>query len=175
MEQKSSNILFQEVQKARQWWIWLIVLGIGLSSWYSYIRQIIFDSMDEGAASNYLVWGIWILFGLLLPVLFITMKLEVKVTDKGIDIRFFPFLRRTFFPGEIKAAYARKYHPLREYGGWGVRWSPKYGMAYNLSGNKGVQFEFVAGKKLLIGSQKPDEFAAAVTQMRAGANSELGC
>ncbi len=34
--------------------------------------------------------------------------------------------------------YARKYRPIREYGGWGIRYGWN-GRAYSTSGNEGVQ------------------------------------
>ena len=34
--------------------------------------------------------------------------------------------------------------------------------AYNVSGNRGVYLEYSDGKKLLIGSQKPEKFAEAL-------------
>jgi hypothetical protein len=35
-------------------------------------------------------------------------------------------------------------------------------MAYNVSGNRGVQLELVSGKRILIGSQQAEELAAAI-------------
>lgn len=36
------------------------------------------------------------------------------------------------------------------------------GMAYNMHGDMGIQFEFENGKKLLVGSQKTAEFEAII-------------
>jgi TATA-box binding protein (TBP) (component of TFIID and TFIIIB) len=54
---------------------------------------------------------------------------------------------------------------MLEYGGWGIRcgWHGK--KVYNISGNRGVQLVFKNGKRLLIGSQKPDDFANALNLM----------
>jgi hypothetical protein len=38
----------------------------------------------------------------------------------------------------------------------------KNGKAYNISGKRGVQFEFLDGKRLLIGTQKPKELIQAL-------------
>ncbi|MHC4338483.1 MAG: hypothetical protein ACYSTG_11155 [Planctomycetota bacterium] len=67
----------------------------------------------------------------------------------------------------MSECYARTYKPIREYGGWGIRYSFRKGIgrAYNMSGNKGVQLVFKNGKKLLIGSQKPDELAQAINSI----------
>jgi len=101
-------------------------------------------------------------------VLFFILKLETEVRSDGLYVRFYPFhIRFKKFPGENLAEfYARTYKPIREYGGWGIRCSfTGKGRAYNVSGNKGVQLVFTNGKKLLIGSRKPDELAAAIDKM----------
>jgi len=101
-------------------------------------------------------------------VLFFILKLETEVRSDGLYVRFYPFhIHFKKFPGENLAKfYARTYKPIREYGGWGIRCSfTGKGRAYNVSGNKGVQLLFTNGKKLLIGSQKPDELAAAIDKM----------
>jgi hypothetical protein len=54
-----------------------------------------------------------------------------------------------------------KYSPLREFGGWGIRFAPGKKRAYSVSGNKGVELELSDGMHVLIGSQRPEE----LTQM----------
>ena len=55
----------------------------------------------------------------------------------------------------------RTYNPIREYGGWGIRYGLK-SKAYNVHGNHGVQLELLNRKRLLIGSQRSEEFANAL-------------
>ena len=58
----------------------------------------------------------------------------------------------------IVNAYARQYKPLQEYGGWGIRFGfAESGTAYTISGKHGLQLVYDKGKRLLIGTQKPDE------------------
>lgn len=54
---------------------------------------------------------------------------------------------------------ARTYRPLREYGGWGIRWGGKGRMAYNVSGSEGVEVELLDGRTVMVGSRRPDELA----------------
>lgn len=56
---------------------------------------------------------------------------------------------------EIESISVRKYHPIREYGGWGYRtgFGKKSG-AMNVKGNIGIQIVLKNNKKLLIGTQK---------------------
>ena len=59
-----------------------------------------------------------------------------------------PFARRRVALTEIVTAQPRKSNPLREFGGVGLRWTPR-GWAYLVSGNMGVQLELAAGKRIL--------------------------
>jgi len=101
--------------------------------------------------------------------LFWMSKLETQVRSDGLYILFFPFHInfKKFAFEDISEYYAREYRPLLEYGGWGIRYSFS-GKAYNISGKKGLQIIFKNGKRLLIGSQKPQELVAAIDSIIKG-------
>jgi hypothetical protein len=63
---------------------------------------------------------------------------------------------------DLNECFARKYRPILEYGGWGIRCGWKGGRAYNVSGNEGVQLVFKNGKRLLIGSKEAYGLEAAI-------------
>ena len=63
---------------------------------------------------------------------------------------------RKYLWTEIETAEVRKYKPLLEYGGYGIRGFGK-NRALNISGNTGFQLVFKDGRKLLIGTQKGHE------------------
>ena len=95
-------------------------------------------------------------------VLLSLSHLDVDVTDEGVTIAFryvWP-ARRIGFP-EIVGLEVRRYDPLLEYGGWGVRLGPK-GWGYMTSGNEGVQLRLRKGLPVLIGSARPRELEAAI-------------
>ena len=83
----------------------------------------------------------------------------------AVRLRFFPLIRRTIPLTEIQSCEARTYRPIREYGGWGIRWGFS-GMAFNVSGDRGVQLVLAGRKRLLIGSQRADELAAIINEAR---------
>ncbi len=109
-----------------------------------------------------------LLVGIGVPIavtaLFLLLKLETEVRPDGLYVRYFPFHIhfKRFGPEDLSEYYARRYKPIMEYGGWGIRCSLRNGKAYNVSGNRGVQLVLSSGKKLLIGSQKADEFETAI-------------
>ncbi|HQK83615.1 MAG TPA: hypothetical protein PLK24_06690, partial [Atribacter sp.] len=53
------------------------------------------------------------------------------------------------------------YQPLRDYGGWGIRYG-KYGKAYTLSGDIGVQLVTIDQKKILLGTLRPEDMQKAL-------------
>ena len=63
----------------------------------------------------------------------------------------------------IEKAEAHSYSPLRDYGGWGIRYGGK-GKAYNVSGNKGVLLMLKDGKNVLIGSQNHEGLCSAINE-----------
>jgi hypothetical protein len=96
-------------------------------------------------------------------------RLDVDVTDQGVSIAFrylWPTRRIAF--ADIVGIEVRRYNPLLEYGGWGVRLGPQ-GWGYMTSGNVGVQLRLRKGLAVLIGSTRPDELEAAI---RAGVEAQ---
>ncbi|WP_247235674.1 hypothetical protein [Telluribacter sp. SYSU D00476] len=85
-------------------------------------------------------------------------KLETQMNTEGISYRFAPLSKtHTIEWDEVEKAYVREFKPLREYGGWGIRYSFSRGKAYFMKGNKGIQLELKNGKKVLLGTQNPAE------------------
>ncbi len=96
-----------------------------------------------------------------------TIDLRTMVTKKGIYFQYYPFHQKKHFLSweAIKEAYVREYKPIREYGGWGLRFG-KNGKVYNLRGNKGLQLKFKNGKNILLGTQKSLEIEQILKQIK---------
>ncbi|MGD9347905.1 MAG: DUF6141 family protein [Candidatus Aminicenantes bacterium] len=164
----TNDVLFREVQRFRQLWIWVFVIFLMVLAWYSFIQQIV-SKVPFGTrpAPDLVVIGMWILFGLIFPVMVYTAGLTTEVRGDGIHIRFIPFHRRfRTMPLEAIQSYeARTYRPLKEYGGWGIRYGAE-GKAYNVSGNRGVQLFLLSGRKILLGSQHPEGLVLAIDRAK---------
>jgi len=164
LDQKQ-DVIYREVQYFRQWWLWILIIAVVALAWWAFIAQIIKGNpFGSKPAPDVMVWVIAMLVGMALPLLFLMLKMITEVRKDRIRIRYFPLYTRIVGVGEIKTYGAVKYRPIRDYGGWGIKWAGSRGMAYNVSGNEGVQLELTNGKKLLIGSQKAEELAAAIKQ-----------
>ncbi len=91
--------------------------------------------------------------------------MRTLVTREGVTVTFgLPGWIRFRIPaGEIRSAEAVTYRPLAEFGGWGIRFGLGGTRAYTARGNRGVRIE-ADGRKYLIGSQRPEELAAALAR-----------
>jgi len=158
--------IYREVQPFRQFWVWLIILGIAGLMWYALITQLLLQRpFGSNPMPDPVLVIFWLIFGIGFPVGAFSSRLITEVRADGIYIRFFPFhtaFRKTAFD-QIQRCYVRTYSPILEYGGWGIRFGRR-GRAYNVSGNRGLQVELVDGRRLLIGSQQPDELLRVIEQ-----------
>jgi hypothetical protein len=169
--------LFSEEQHFDQLWLKvpLYVLAVGnvVLFAYGFYKQIIAGKTwgdnpmsDEGLVFVtffvFLIWGV-VFF------LFEKTKLITVIYEKEIRLRFPPFFsKQKIIPFKmIKNMEVRKYNPITEFGGWGLRYGLR-GKAYNVKGNIGLQIQFINGKKLLIGTQKPDQVKWAISKMLEG-------
>ena len=162
-----SEIIFKEEQRFRQLWLWVFIFLASIIPWLGIIIQVILgQKLGNNPAPNWIIILMWLVFGIGFPLLFYSIKLITEVHKDGIHIRFFPFHRKfkNFQYAEIESYLAREYKPIREYGGWGIRYTLG-GMAYNVYGNKGVQLILKNKKKILIGTQKPEEFYKAINKV----------
>ncbi len=168
------SILFEETQQFRQTWMWAIVLisvvPVTIFMIYGMYQQLALGQPfgNHPVPDGTLIWlgPLMILLMLSVPLLLWKTKLHVAVNREFLHIRFFPFFKRDIPLNDILEWKAKVYQPLRDYGGWGIRWGFK-GKAYNVSGNRGVQLVLIKNKKLLIGSQKPDALAQAITTAKS--------
>jgi hypothetical protein len=155
---------FREVQSFRQWWIQLLVLPMAGYMWYSaYSQFILGKSIGNNPASDTSMLIMWLIFGIIFPIFMYSLRLTVEVRNSGLYFQFYPFhlsLKRIPFQ-DLKSYEARDYRPLRDYGGWGLRYGLG-GKAYTTHGTRGLILEFSNGKRLMLGSQKADEFEAAL-------------
>ena len=161
-----NEILFSEKQYFKQWWLWLFLHSINVFTLYGIFLQVI-DGHQFGSnpMSN---TGLIITSAviLLLTFFFGFCRLETQIKKDGIFVRFFPFHLTFRYYGWniISKSFVRKYSPIGEFGGWGLRGLGK-NRALNVSGNKGLQLEFTDNRKLLIGTNSPDEITEILNRI----------
>lgn len=169
MIDNNQKILFHEVQKFTDSKILvylLVTLAIVLISLF-----VIFNINNN----DFSLLMIMILLFLLPFAILATIKLETKITENEISIRFYPFhFSFLIFSFEnIQSISIRKYSPLIEYGGYGIRYKLfKRDKAYNISGNIGIQLLMKDGSNILIGTKKQNELEFLVSKMQNNESTE---
>ena len=143
------GMVFEEVQPFDQLWIW-ILLGVEFL-----VMMIIF------LATGIPWWTIAMILGFMstTTALMGSLKLYTRIDSEGIHYRMTPFhfKEKAIYWGEVDQIHVRKYSPIKEYGGWGIRYGGKNGRAFNVRGDVGIQIVKKDGKRILLGTQKPDE------------------
>jgi hypothetical protein len=161
-----SKILFTERQRFNQWWLWVILFGINGLFLSGIIVQFLNGQLlaDNPGVNIGLLFTF--MFTLLLTVLFLSFRLETKITEEKIYVRFYPLQLKykEYKWSEISKCTFRQYSPIGEYGGWGLRGFNK-NKAMNISGNQGLQLDFINNNKLLIGTNKTKEMTEALEKI----------
>jgi len=156
------KIEFKEEQKFTQWWLWLILIPIGVLPIIGIYKQLIKGEEFGDKPMSDLGLIIFSIFIFSLLGLFFIMKLKTSIDKNGIRMSFFPFVKKKVDWSEIKNTKIANYGFV---GGWGIRLWTKYGTVYNIKGNKGLAIELKSGKKFLIGTQKETELNEVVGKM----------
>jgi hypothetical protein len=162
----NNPVRFREVQQFHQVYLWVILLIPVALLWSIVVPLLLFkDPLSHPVLgpSMLAMVIVSILVGLGVPLLFYFARLVTEVREDGIYLKYSPFhLKERYFAfSEIKLYEVRRYRPIMEYGGWGIRYALR-GRAYNVFGNMGLQLELTGGKRILIGTQRPEEFQAAL-------------
>ena len=159
------KVLFHERQYFRQAAVWIMLAAIDLVVVASLVYML---TMERDAGDQAALWAIYgsLLLSLLMTWMFLRTCLEVKVTTSGIHYRFTLFQRepRLLEPAMVQEWAIRDIRPVMEFGGFGIRKS-KNVTAYLVSGKKAIVFDLKDGKKLVIGTQKPDSMESALRQL----------
>jgi hypothetical protein len=163
-----SKIYYKEDQKFNQPWIWLIVVGLA-GVWIWQMVQQIFMGIPFGnnPAPDFVVILIG-LFPLGAFLLFRFLTLDTMIDREGVHYRFRPFQckYKLIRPEDILRYEVKKYNPILDYGGWGIRLgSTGKGTAYNVRGNQGLYFELKNKKKFMLGTQNPDSIRYAMEKL----------
>ena len=100
---------------------------------------------------------LWLIYLRLITVKLVT---EVHLGDLRLSMHGLWSIRKIPLAG-IGSAEIVTYDPVKDYGGYGIRLSPR-GRAYIASGNRGVRLTLMKGMKVPLGSQRPQELAQAI-------------
>ncbi len=155
------ELLFREVQRFRDTWLWpaLLTPVVLASLFVTYVMvEAVFLDDDGIVARDAVALGIcfYILkgFGVLILALY-AARLEVEVRSGGLYLRLAPFqLKHRHVPSEELRRAEIRSAPRRRRKGWRV---------YGVKGREAVEVDIPGGQRFLIGTQLPNELAAALS------------
>jgi hypothetical protein len=171
------KLLFKEEQRFNQWWLWLIIISATLISTVPfmigiYTQEVLGKPWGNNPGSTgllvfVLVLDLVIMLGIIW--LFLKMSLQVEIREGGLHYKFPPLLVKwkIIAKEEIESFSVRIYRPVLEFGGWGIKGSSRK-MAYNMSGNIGLELVLKNGRKVLFGTQKSQAIKYAMEKMMNG-------
>lgn len=149
------DLVYEEEQPFDQIWLWA-AMGIEL-----------FLIMIPLILTGQPWWTILLGIGAMVMTMAMlgSLKLYTRIDMEGVHFRMKPFhwKERIIRWEEIDQIYVRKYSPIKEYGGWGIRYGRK-GTAFSVKGNYGIQIVKKNGKKILLGTQRPEEVSQHLNQ-----------
>jgi hypothetical protein len=121
--------------------------------------------LHRNAWSMDLLLGLIIGTGLLLFLAVFLLRMTTEVTPSDVRVWFGwgPIYRRIVALDGIKRVEPATFRPIGDYGFWGIRSGRDGERALIARGNRGVRLELADGSLLVIGSQRPEELARAIT------------
>lgn len=134
---------FREVQRFTQWWFWMLLFAVAVLLFY----------VGPNLGAVILI---------IISLFFLSVELRTEIDQYGINMRFFPLVRRQITWEEVKSARVVDYGFA---GGWGIRFFTTYGTIYNIKGSKGLALELKNGKKLCIGTQREKEMEVIIRKI----------
>ena len=164
MEQE--HITFSENQRFRQPWIWLLAIAALAFPLWVLFRQLTSNSVAaDNATGAYILIFLALALAMGFFTLLYTSGLDTQINETGVCIRFRPFHKRWIvFPFKsIEKVEAIPYRPIRDFGGWGIRYG-RYGKSYTVRGNHGILLTLSENKMILIGSNRSQIFYQQVAQ-----------
>jgi len=141
--------VFREVQQRfRQPWVWALLGGIALLMF----------------VLGPVLWGGLLVVGAVAGFVY-SLRLQTEVRADGIYLKLWPLHRsfRRISWSEIERYESIRYRPLRDFGGWGIRWAPARSRTTSVGIESGW-FERTDGRGVLVGSQRPEELVSAIDE-----------
>jgi hypothetical protein len=152
---------FHEEQRFRESWLWALI-AIPIVA----VVIAIAAAPRTDTAAILLAAVVCVL----VVLLFALARLETTVTGEGVVVTFHGLWPTRRIRLEDIAEYAPLHYTMWDSGGWGVHLGFA-GFTYNVSGNEGVRFTLRRGAPVLVGTQRPAEFAAGVATALASRSS----
>ena len=156
--------VFREEQRFAPWVYW-ISAGVVLAG---LIAPLVAAQMDKDPSALLPVTLVEVFVAVLMVLLFSILFMVAEITEQEVVVsfgRWFPFYRKRIRLDDIAEARPVYYRPIWDAGGWGIRggrFEGKRCAFLNARGDRGVFLLYGSEKRLIIGSQEPEQLADAI-------------
>lgn len=110
----------------------------------------------------------WLVLTLVICDALLWLPLTLTVEPERIRVSLAGMLRTEIPVPEITVVERRRYHPMRQFGGWGWRHGRDGARQYAQTGSEAVVLTLVDGRQIYLGTRDLDGLRAAVDDARAG-------
>ena len=158
-------------------WVWVLLwgaclLGAGAAVYDAYQQTVPGAALGDEPLSTLglgLIAGGVLLFPILITAFFLRLDVEVRADHLFVAFGPLHLIRKRVRFVDIEAVRGVTYRPLREFGGWGVRWRGKK-TAWTIRGNSAVRVTLRSGREVYVGSRRAQRLAGRieVAMRRAG-------
>jgi len=173
---QDSNIFFNEEQRLKHAWIWLVLalMSFLIFSYGLFVQMILHKPWGNKPMDDKGLIIVSILVTSIFIVVYFVFKgtrLITEIKSEGIYLKYPPYFTKhiVYHFNDIKHFNKHKYSALKDYGGNGVRKKPKNNeVAYLVFGDEGIQLALSSGQKVLIGTQRSEYFLSAIRKAMRG-------
>jgi len=143
---------FTETQQFRQWWVWAAMALIIAFAVVPFIVAGFWRTPIGWLNFSILSLVIWLIFA---------WRMDTRYDEEGVHYRVYPLIGwRTIRWVDMTTSTVTTYGFV----GYGIRWN--FGeWVYNVAGNQGLRIKTTTGKRILIGTQRPDELRAFLQEL----------
>lgn len=122
---RNNQILYKEVQRLPRWTLVLFITPALLFWGIAYVQIVLGKTVGNNPMSDTGVIIMALLFGLLMPAMFIFSKAKIIVTKEQIILSLLPIFIKKIQFDEIEDIKQIGIKPIQEFGGWGIRLNGK--------------------------------------------------
>ena len=151
-------MIFSEVQAVP--WGWR---ALGVAGALAALLGVIASAVVGGSDGPPVVLNVAL--GLLFLAVVWTMlsaRLTFTVRRVTLEVHWWVLAKKIISRTDIVSAEAATYDPMREFGGWGIRFGRNGSRAYSMSGNRAAELSLKDGKRIVLGSRDPEPLVAAL-------------
>lgn len=148
-------IHFAETQRFSKW-LWLLLISIAIIPFYGMVQQFVFHK-PFGTSPMPNACLVILSIGMLgFLYFFWLIKLETTINEKGIQMKFVPFVKKEIPWSKVEGLEIVYYGFV----GYGIMLGSAYGTVYNTKSTKGLWIRLKNGQQFVIGTQKETQLQA---------------